>query len=485
MNKIFFTIIFGAILIIPTYGQITNKARTTKRIETYLTRVEKVGFSGSVLVAIEGKEVLSNGYGFRNAELKEMNTPSTIFDIGSITKQFTAAAILKLEMQGKLATNNKISLYFPNVPVDKQAITIHDLLRHQSGLPSVVGGDYDKITETAFIDSAMKAPLRFKCGTKFSYSNIGYSLLAIIIEKVSGRSYEEYLYKNLWQPAKMESTGYTRPNFNKDEIAIGYKDGKLWGKPTEKEWDKDAPYWNLKGNGGILSTTEDLYKWNQAFLTDDILSKDAKQKYFHPKLRDNEDTNSYYAYGWDVHKTDRNSSLIQHNGFNGIFYADFFRFVDENVVVISLSNQASRNFMNINHQLAKIIFDPSYKPTIPIADNEANRNFTQKIINIILAKGLETAKKTYMNRNTETNLLEFEINTKGYDLLSGNKIDQAIAIFAMNVYAFPQSANAFDSLAEAYMGKGDNELATKYYKKSLSLNPENANAEEMLKKLEK
>ncbi|MEK7728471.1 MAG: serine hydrolase, partial [candidate division KSB1 bacterium] len=263
------------------------------------------------------------------------------------------------------------------------------------------------------------------------------------------------------------------------------KDGKLWGKPTEKEWDKDAPYWNLKGNGGILSTTEDLYKWNQAFLTDDILSKDAKQKYFHPKLRDNEDTNSYYAYGWDVHKTDRNSSLIQHNGFNGIFYADFFRFVDENVVVISLSNQASRNFMNINHQLAEIIFDPSYKPTIPIADNEANRNFTQKIINIILAKGLETAKKTYMNRNTETNLLECEINTKGYDLLSGNKIDQAIAIFEMNVYAFPQSANAFDSLAEAYMGKGDNELATKYYKKSLSLNPENANAEEMLKKLEK
>ncbi len=309
--------------------------------------------------------------------------------------------------------------------------------------------------------------------------------LAIIIEKVSGLSYEEYLYKNLWQPANIELTGYSRPKFNNDEIAIGYQGGKLWGKPTEKKWDENAPYWHLKGNGGILSTTEDLFKWSQSQITDDILSKEAKEKYYHPILRDNEDTNAYYAYGWDVHKTSRNTILIQHNGSNGVFYADFANFVDENVVIISLSNQAHRNFGDINYQLAKIVFDPSYNPTIPVADNEANRNFTEKIINIVLDKGAETAKETYNNRAVDINILEFEINNKGYDLLSENKINQAIAIFKMNVYAFPQSANTFDSLAEAYMKKGDKELSTKHYKKSLLLNPENTNAEEMLKKLRK
>lgn len=100
----------------------------------------------------------------------------------------------------------------------------------------------------------------------------------MIIEKVSGQSYEAYLYENLWKPAQMEMTGYTRPAFDTNLIAIGYdSDDKAWGKPTDKEWDKTAPYWHLKGNGGILSTTEDLYKWHKALQSKLILSDEAKQ----------------------------------------------------------------------------------------------------------------------------------------------------------------------------------------------------------------
>lgn len=194
---------------------------------------------------------------------KIKNSPKTVYDIGSITKQFTAAAILKLEMQGKLSTNDKISKFFDGIPADKQQITIHDLLRHQSGLISNIGRDYEKITEKEFLDKVFSSKLQFSIGSSFSYSNIGYSLLAIIIEKASNQSYETYLYENLWEPSQMEMTGYKRPAFDKKMIAIGYEnDNKVWGKPTDKEWDGVSPYWHLKGNGGILSTTEDLYKWH-------------------------------------------------------------------------------------------------------------------------------------------------------------------------------------------------------------------------------
>ena len=145
---------------------------TVQKVENYLNSIEEVGFSGTVLLELNGSVVSSKGYGFGNIDKNIKNTPGTIFDIGSITKQFTAAAILKLEMQGKLSTNDKISRYFRNVPKDKLEITIHDLLRHQSGLQSNVGGDYDKITKPAFIDSVMHSQLKFEPALRFSYSNI-------------------------------------------------------------------------------------------------------------------------------------------------------------------------------------------------------------------------------------------------------------------------------------------------------------------------
>ena len=330
----------------------------------------------------------------------------------------------------------------------------------------------------------MKAPLKFEMGTAFSYSNVGYSLLAIIIEKVTGITYEQYLYANLWKHAGMEFTGYTRPNFDGNFIATGYyKDDKVWGKPTEKNWDKEAPYWHLKGNGGILSTTEDLYKWNVALLSDNILSQLAKETYYHPKLRVNETDNPYYAYGWDVMKTNRNTIRVQHNGSNGIFYADFSRYIDEGVTIIMLSNKAHPNFNDMNNEVSKIIFDSLYTPVIPLADNETNRAFTDEIIKITLEKGFEAGTKAYEKRKSNESVLEVNMNIKGYGLLAENKFMQAIDIFKLNVLAYPKSFNAYDSLGEAYLNAGNNELAIENYKKSLLLEPGNDNAVEVLKKL--
>ncbi|MCO5242082.1 MAG: beta-lactamase family protein, partial [Chitinophagaceae bacterium] len=390
--------ILTAIIILTTFlfiscGQKIKENDTSIRIENYLSELEKVGFYGTLLVEQNG-EIISKGYGFSDTEKQVKNSETTIFDIGSITKQFTASAILKLEMQGKLSTDDKISTYFKNIPKDKEKITIHDLLRHQSGLISNVGDDFEKISEAEFLDKVFSSKLRFETGANFSYSNVGYSLLAMIVEKVSNQDYETYLYENLWKPAQMKTTGYTRPQFDTNLIAVGYhNDNGIWGKPTDKEWDKFAPSWHLKGNGGILSTTEDLYKWHKCLMTELVLSEEAKQKLYHPKLRPEETENSYYAYGWDVSKTKRNTTQVWHNGTNRILYADFLRFTDENVTLIMLSNKSHSNFNNLNFETAKIIFNPNYKPEIPMADNEENRNFTNRIIKIIEEFGLEKAKK--------------------------------------------------------------------------------------------
>jgi CubicO group peptidase (beta-lactamase class C family) len=486
MTKFFITIALTLLFHVTAFGQVENRSKTTKRINTYLTELGKAGFYGSVLVELNGRKVISKGYGFSDKENSLKNDPTIIFSTGSITKQFTATAILKLEMQDKLSTHDNISKYFENLPKDKENISIHDLLRHQSGLKSNVGGDFDKISQTDFIDKVMNSSLHFESGTRFSYSNIGYSLLAIIIEKVSGTTYENYLYENLWKPAQMEFTGYSRPDFDNNKFAVGYhRDGKVWGKSRDKNWDIDAPYWHLKGNGGILSTTEDLYKWHKALMTEQVVSKEQIKKLYHPKLRLNENENPYYAYGWDIFKTNRNTLQVWHNGTNNIIYADFLRYIDEKVTIIMLSNKSHPNFDGLNKEIAKIIFDKNYKPIIPVADNETNQKYSQYLIEIILNEGIEAGRENYKKRLAVIDIIEYVLNAKGYDLMFQKKYDHAIDIFTMNTFAYPNSANAFDSLGEAYMNKGEKSLAIKNYEKSLELNSNNGNAKDMLKELKK
>lgn len=484
MKKFAFAVALIFMCLSLSLAQQNSKIDKKQRIVKYLNEMELAGFSGSVFVELSDGNIISHGYGYKNVALKERNTTETVFDIGSLTKQFTAAAILKLEMMGKLSTADKITKYFNGVPSDKSSITIHDLLRHQSGLTGEIGEDYEPISDEEFLEKVMHSPLQFKAGTDFSYSNIGYSLLAIIIEKVSGQHYEQFLYDNLWKPAGMESTGYSCPAFSTERLAIGYtKNNTSWGRPTEKKWNGSVPYRHLLGNGGILSTTEDMFKWHKALMSDSILSKEAKMKLYHPVLRENENNDAIYAYGWDVSKTNRNTTRVWHNGTNNIFYADFIRFIDENTTIILLSNKTFIGTDQIAFDIAKMIFDGSYQPTIPKPDTESNQKFTKDIIDVVLTNGLEAAMTKYSSRPVNTDVLEYLLIRAGYNQLEENKFDQAIAIFTLNCSANPTSYNAFDSLGEAYMNKGDHVAAIKNYQKSLELDPSNQNAVEMIKKM--
>lgn len=486
MRRTIITLIFLFLIVFKNYGQTIAADSISKRVTQYLTALENIGFSGSVVVEVNGVPVVSKGYGYADREAEIKNSPSTVFDIGSLTKQFTASGILKLEMQGKLTTRDSLSKYFENLPDDKKQITIHDLLRHRSGLVSNVGGDYDSISETEFLKKVFSSALQFNVGTDFSYSNIGYSLLAMIIEKVSRQSYEMFLYENLWKPAEMEMTGYKRPPYTLNQIAVGYDDeNKIWGKPTAKSWDKTSPYWHLKGNGGILSTSDDLYKWHKCLLTEKVLSKEAIHKLYYPKLRAEEKPTSYYAYGWDVSKTNRQTTQIWHDGTNHIFYADMLRYIDEKKTLILLSNQFHPHFNNLNFELSRIIFNPSFSPEMPAPDNTINRNFTLEIIRTIELQGLEKAKKQYKKRAGTEQLLEYYLRNSGFDYIDHAKPEIAIQIFEMNAFAYPHSAKALQGLAEGYMETGKKELAIKYFNESLRINSDNPFIVEMLKLMDK
>ena len=332
-------------------------------LDSYLSKLETKGFSGSILVAQMGEILLEQGYGYANKEKGIENTPETVFDIGSITKQFTGAAILHLEMEGKLRVENKLSDYFEEVPEDKLQITLHHLLTHSAGFPGAIGPDYQELTTEEFVKKAMQTGLKFEPGSQYRYSNVGYSLLGIILEKISGQSYEAYLRKHLWLPARMAQTGYLLPSYPSDAIAFGYqgKKEKNWGRPIDKKWGEDGPYWHLKANGGVLSNLKDMYAWHQALLGNDLLDDSAKAKYFYPHVAEGPKARSSYGYGWVHVPTPRNTTLYMHNGGNGIFFADFLRYIDEGITIILLSNHARREDENLAFRLAKIVRERTSK----------------------------------------------------------------------------------------------------------------------------
>lgn len=327
-----------------------------KKLDTHLSKMVKNGYSGAVIVAKGGEIILRKGYGYANREKGLRVTPETVFTIGSITKQFTGAAIVKLEMQGRLRVTDTIDQYFADVPKDKRGITLHQLLTHTAGLPDALGHDFDTTaTREAFLKLAMGSKLRSKPGRKHAYSNVGYSLLGMIVETASGMGYEAYLRKHLFEPAGMMHTGYLLPKFDPDSLAVGYRGDKPWGTVLGHPMLKDGPGWHLRANGGIHSTLGDMYKWHLALEGTRILSDEAKKKYFAPHV-DEGFGDSFYGYGWVTFTTPRGTKLVAHNGGNMIFSADFRRYVDEDIVMFHATNIAKYDPDNLSNRLAKIIF---------------------------------------------------------------------------------------------------------------------------------
>jgi CubicO group peptidase (beta-lactamase class C family) len=337
----------------------------TARIDSFMLDATEAGFNGSVLVLRDSAVLLDKGYGLRDREQSLPNTPATVHAIGSITKQFTAACILKLQERGRLKVTDPMSVYLGGVPPDKSDITLHELLTHSAGFPDAIGDDNDAIDGAAFTKLAMTAPLEFKPGTAYNYSNVGYSLLGIIVEKVSGMAYERFLHDSLLVPAGLLRTGYRIPDWSKEQLAIGYrKDGTRWGTMLDQPTVNGGPGWHLRANGGILSTTHDMAAWVDALRTNKVLAKNSTDAMFTPHIEEGEGARSFYGYGWAIFKTRRGTRLITHNGGNGIQFADVLWFADEGVTVVLMSNASKRGMQDIAWEIGRMVFDPAYVPSV-------------------------------------------------------------------------------------------------------------------------
>ena len=328
-----------------------SDADLRSRLETYMAEREGAGFSGPVLVARGGAILLQRGYGFLDAGKTRPVTADSVFTTGSITKQFTAAAILKLEMQGQLKTDDLMARYLSGVPDDKRAITLHQLLTHTAGFAPAIGDDLDPVGRDAFVKLVLSRPLARAPG-RYDYSNVGYSLLAAIVEIVSGSGYETVVADQLLVPAGMRDTGYSRPKWAVARLAhaIG-DDGRDRGTFGETAMPNGTPGWHLLGNGGILSTVGDMYRWHVALKGDTILNAAAKEKLFHPWA--DEGGGSFYGYGWSIEDTPF-GKLVAHNGGNPYFFSDFLRYVDRDVVVYISSNSRDRSMRQLAQPLAQI-----------------------------------------------------------------------------------------------------------------------------------
>jgi CubicO group peptidase (beta-lactamase class C family) len=282
----------------------------------------------------DGKVTKTATYGFANLELNVPVKPETVFEVGSITKQFTAAGILLLAQDGKLSVEDRISKHLKNTPAAWTNITIRHLLSHTSGIKSYTGlngFEFTRhLTQEQFIRSIGAHPLEFQPGESWKYCNTGFNLLGFIIENVSGKSYWEFMNERVFRPLEMTATRDRRPSAIIPNRASGYEQ-------TNHIWiNRDYDITDVFSAGALVSNIEDLTKWNAALDRDAILNASSKEHMWTPvKLNNGKPTK--YGYGWfiDTFEGHRN---IYHGGATSGFSASIQRFPDDKLVVILLSN---------------------------------------------------------------------------------------------------------------------------------------------------
>lgn len=268
------------------------------RLDEYLSRATAFGFTGTVLVAIGETPILHKGYSLADRAAKKPNTSRTIYDIGSITKTLTAMGILLLESQGKLSIEDKIGRFLSGVPDDKEEIRLRHLLTHTSGINDPPLGDYEPIGRDELMKVVLAAPLGAEIGKSYNYSNTGFSMLAAIIEKVTGLTYEQFMRKTLFLPAGMMTTGYVLPQWDTRRIAHTYTLPVDHGSPLERLQAAKGPGWILMGNGGVLGTTGDLFRWELALRKGKLIPAGQVAIAFQPHFK--RSAQESVGYDWQI-----------------------------------------------------------------------------------------------------------------------------------------------------------------------------------------
>lgn len=444
-----------------------NPKDTFTKIDTYLSNGTANGFSGAMLVTIEGEVIINKGYGLANKDTKSLINPNTIFDIGSNTKQFTSTAILKLVEQNKLSVTDSLSKYFTDLPIDKQNITIHQLLTHSAGFLDSQGRDFDEISQKDFFEKLFASKLLFEPGENYSYSNTGYSILGRIIELASSQSYEAFLNEHLFTPAGMLQTGYLLPKWDTKQLSHGYNRNIIETESTVTRYQEDGVVnWHLKGNGGINSTQNDMLLWYKALKTNKILTPESFEKLTTPYVSSSNSTYSY-GYGWGFKKTENDRLRLSHNGSNGPFAHSLIWYPKEDLYIVYATNANSAKVEGIARVVEKMILDETYVPE-PIKDNIYSflMNYIKQHSTATSNELVLLLQEDYADDFTNSGAL----NTTGNLLLGLNEnLEWALEFFKINVQLYPEDGNLWDSLGDGYKANNLKEDAIKSYQKAIEL----------------
>lgn len=467
-------------------------------LEKYFSKLSKnQRFNGNVLVAENGKIIYQKSFGYANFENKRLNTKTSTFPIASITKTFTATAILQLQEKGKLKVTDFVTKYLPKFPYSK--ITIRHLLSHTSGLrpyddffdslrlahPDTVFTNADMLPRYA----ALKLPLLSQPGEIFHYDNINFIFLALIIEKVSGVSFKEFITNNIFKPADMQNTFIPKFSFyhwtlqERKGMSVLYLYPHFYSDNLEKPDTISyiTKYWqayNINGEGEIISTTNDLLKYDQALYNGKLLNQESLNEAFTPvKLNNGQDNSFRSGLGWLVDADGAFGKTVRYMGGVLGLRSHLHRNITKQQTIIIIDN-TQNEVDNVAADALRILNGQNVKPL--------GKSIAKEYGILLVSKGTKVANSTLekLKKDTVNNSLnENEFNSLGYEFMANNKIHEALETFILNTKLFPTSWNAYDSYGEALLQNGQKEEAIKMYKKSIELNPDNEGGKKILEEI--
>jgi CubicO group peptidase (beta-lactamase class C family) len=330
------------------------------RFDAVFAELARSPFRGALAICIGKREPIVHTFGNLDESPTDAITDSTLFDVCSVTKNFTARAIRRLELENRLSLRQSIAEFHEDVPGELAGIRIEHLLEHSSGLPDLLDAegaprayaledDYAPLSRDEFWRRLLRSRLLFPPGERWSYSNAGYTLLAAIVEQIAQQEFEEFLSRTLLRPAGMIDTGYHFPRRQNPRIACGFHGPQNCGRPGEAA---ERVSWNLIGNGGLLSTIADLLRWKTCFCDlrqlDNELGASRQSLFVDPQQT--------IVSGNGLFIRESNSEpgpLIYHNGSNTIFSATLRWFPQSDVYAIVLSSQSEVSAMSVAKRLGE------------------------------------------------------------------------------------------------------------------------------------
>ncbi|WP_428656427.1 serine hydrolase [Runella sp.] len=457
--------VLTSIFILLSITHLWAQTSKSKEIETLMDRAHRLGiFNGNVLVVEKGKTIYEASWGYADGSKSRKLTPADRFNIGSIGKEFNAVGIMMLKEQSKLTLDDKVSKFLPDLPEWSTKITIKNLLQYSSGLPDI---NWKTIQSDADIWNDMKQiqALQFEPGTNYAYNNSNVFLQRRIIEKITGMPFHTFVETRMLTPCGM-SASEVDPDMKGNNGTIAFNND---GVESPRQFKYVMTGWTAV-------TAQDLYKWNECLHSFRLINRDSFKEILTPFAANRQSGLGGGSMEGGVIKEHF------HHGSSFDFESFMYTAPSEGISIMLLTNNMNSKLFEIKDAIKAILQGKPYTAPKRSLFMTLRKNSENQTIEQLLAQYNDLKANQSNDYNFEN---EDDLNQLGYYLMNSKRLDDALRVFELNVRLFPESANVYDSLGEAYLNKGNKERALANYKKSLELDPKNNGAKEAIEQLKK